>query len=91
MEYNLLSEINPSRHNWRIKVRVARMWKLSRTSKGTAFAAIELILVDEEVHGLTYAFGLFCVLYRFSVTLYFPTLEHRHYSFHWTERPEQIY
>ena len=49
MEYSLLSQINPTRHNWSIKVRVARMWQLSGTSKGQGFTAMELVLVDEEV------------------------------------------
>jgi hypothetical protein len=49
MEYTLLSQINPTRHNWIIKVRVARMWKLSSTPKWKAVTAMELVLVDEEV------------------------------------------
>jgi hypothetical protein len=58
MEYNLLSQINPTRHNWCIKVRVARMWQLSGTSKGKDFTAMELALVDEEVYHLTHALFL---------------------------------
>ena len=50
MEYNLLSQINPGRHNWRIKVRIARIWHVSGTSKGKDFSSLELVLVDEEVH-----------------------------------------
>jgi hypothetical protein len=50
MEYSLLSQINTARHNWCIKVRVARMWQVSGTSKGRNFASMELVLVDEEVH-----------------------------------------
>ncbi|CAL4985717.1 unnamed protein product [Urochloa decumbens] len=57
MEYNLLSQINPTRHNWCIKVRVARMWKLSGTSKGRAYTALELVLVDEEGVGITASIG----------------------------------
>lgn len=59
MEHSLLSQINPSRHNWCIKVRVARMWKLSGTSKGKGFTAMELLLVDEEVQCLTCMSDLF--------------------------------
>lgn len=60
MEYSLLSQINPARHNWRIKVRVARMWQVSGTSnKGKKFASMELVLVDEEVCLMT---CLFCIL-----------------------------
>ncbi|CAL5058208.1 unnamed protein product [Urochloa decumbens] len=57
MEYNLLSQINPTRHNWCIKVRVARMWKVSGTSKGRGFTALELVLVDEEGVGITASVG----------------------------------
>lgn len=49
MEYSFVSEINPTRHNWCIKVRVSRMWTLSRTPKGKGITAMELALVDEEV------------------------------------------
>jgi hypothetical protein len=49
MSYSLLSHINPTRHNWCIKVRVARMWHSSRTSKGNGATAMELALVDEQV------------------------------------------
>jgi hypothetical protein len=49
MEYNLLSKIDPTRHNWTIKVRVARMWKLSSTPKWKGVTAMELVLVDEQV------------------------------------------
>jgi hypothetical protein len=52
MEYNLVSEINPSRHNWTIKVRVARMWKLSPNPKWKGVTAMELVLVDEQVCSL---------------------------------------
>ncbi|KAF0926335.1 hypothetical protein E2562_023058, partial [Oryza meyeriana var. granulata] len=48
MEYSILSQLNPTRHNWRIKVRVSRLWHLSGISKGRGFSAMELILVDEE-------------------------------------------
>ncbi|PVH34860.1 hypothetical protein PAHAL_7G047400 [Panicum hallii] len=48
MEYNLLSQINPTRHNWRIKVRITRMWQVSGTSKGKDFSSLELVLIDEE-------------------------------------------
>ncbi|CAN6197918.1 unnamed protein product [Urochloa humidicola] len=57
MEYSLLSQINPTRHNWCIKVRVVRMWKISGTSKGRAFTAMELVLVDEEGVGITASIG----------------------------------
>ncbi|KAL6598841.1 hypothetical protein ACP70R_046101 [Stipagrostis hirtigluma subsp. patula] len=56
-QYSLLSQINPTRHNWRIKVRVARLWRLSGTSKGKGFTTVELILVDEEGHGITACIG----------------------------------
>jgi hypothetical protein len=49
MEYNLVSEINPSRHNWTIKVRVARMWNVSPNPKWKSVIAMELVLVDEQV------------------------------------------
>ncbi|XP_072146352.1 replication protein A 70 kDa DNA-binding subunit B-like [Setaria viridis] len=52
MEYSLLSQINPARHNWCVKVRVARMWQVSRTSKGRDFASMELVVVDEEGQGI---------------------------------------
>ncbi|KAG2641683.1 hypothetical protein PVAP13_2KG236958 [Panicum virgatum] len=57
MEYNLLSQINPSRHNWCIRVRVARMWMVSGTSKGRSFSGMELVLVDEEGIGITASIG----------------------------------
>ncbi|XP_062200484.1 replication protein A 70 kDa DNA-binding subunit C-like [Phragmites australis] len=57
MEYSLLSQINPTRHNWCIKVRVARMWQLSGTSKGKDFTAMKLALVDEEGVGITACIG----------------------------------
>ncbi|KAL5218747.1 hypothetical protein ABZP36_019431 [Zizania latifolia] len=57
MEYSVLSRIDSTRHNWRIKVRVSRMWHLSGTSKGRSFAAVELILVDEEETGITASIG----------------------------------
>lgn len=49
MEYTLVSQINPTRHNWTIKVRVARMWKVSWNPKATGVTGMELLLVDEEV------------------------------------------
>ncbi|CAN6348260.1 unnamed protein product [Urochloa humidicola] len=57
MEYNLLSQLKPTRHNWRVKVRVARMWQVSGTSKGKDFSSIELVLVDEEGEGITASIG----------------------------------
>ena len=45
----MVSQINPSRHNWTIKVRVARMWKVSWNPKATGVTGMELLLVDEEV------------------------------------------
>ncbi|KAL5229683.1 hypothetical protein ABZP36_028459 [Zizania latifolia] len=57
MEYSVLSQIDSTRHNWRIKVRVSRMCHISRTSKGRSFAAVELILVDEEGTGITASIG----------------------------------
>ncbi|PUZ46273.1 hypothetical protein GQ55_7G044000 [Panicum hallii var. hallii] len=57
MEYNLLSQINPTRHNWRIKVRITRMWQVSGTSKGKDFSSLELILIDEEGQGITASIG----------------------------------
>ncbi|KAL5226786.1 hypothetical protein ABZP36_015051 [Zizania latifolia] len=57
MEYSVLSRIDSTRHNWRIKVRVYRMWHLSGTSKGISFYAVELILVDEEGTGITASIG----------------------------------
>ena len=55
MEYTLVSQINPTRHNWTIKVRVARMWKLSLTPKWKGVTAMELVLVDEQVCPLLHA------------------------------------
>jgi hypothetical protein len=55
MEYTLLSQITPARHNWSIKVTVARMWKLSWSTKGKGITAMELVLVDEEVCPLLHA------------------------------------
>ena len=55
MEYTLVSQINPTRRNWTIKVRVARMWKLSSTPKWKGVTAMELVLVDEEVCPLLHA------------------------------------
>jgi hypothetical protein len=52
MDYNMLSEINPTKYNWRVKVRAARIWQISGNSKGKEFSSMELILVDEEVHQL---------------------------------------
>lgn len=63
MEYNLLSQINPSRHNWCIRVRVARMWTVSGTSKGRSFSGMELVLVDEEVRHFTYASDIFSLVF----------------------------
>ncbi|XP_066347892.1 replication protein A 70 kDa DNA-binding subunit D-like [Miscanthus floridulus] len=57
MEYTLVSQINPTRHNWTIKVRVARMWKLSSTSKWKGVTAMEFVLVDEEGVGITACIG----------------------------------
>ncbi|CAD6207225.1 unnamed protein product [Miscanthus lutarioriparius] len=57
MEYTLVSQINPTRHNWTIKVRVARMWKLSSTPKWKGVTAMELVLVDEEGVGITACIG----------------------------------
>jgi len=54
MAYNMLSEINPTKYNSRVKVRAARIWQFSGTSKGKEFSSMELILVDEEVHQLTH-------------------------------------
>ena len=84
-----MSQINPSRHNWCIRVRVARMWTVSGTSKGRSFSGMELVLVDEEVRHFTYASDIFSlvVAMRFSI---FGASGHRHYSFHWAKRHEQI-
>ncbi|RLM70118.1 uncharacterized protein C2845_PM17G06740 [Panicum miliaceum] len=57
MEYNLLSQINPTRHNWRIKVGISRMWQVSGTSKGKDFSSLELVIVDEEGQGITGSIG----------------------------------
>ena len=54
MAYNMLSKINPTKYNWRVKVRATRIWQFSGTSKGKEFSSMELILVDEEVHQLTH-------------------------------------
>ena len=51
----MVSQINPSRHNWTIKVRVARMWKVSWNPKATGVTGMELLLVDEEVCPLLHA------------------------------------
>jgi hypothetical protein len=59
IEFTLLSQINPTRHNWRIKVRAARAWWVFGTSKGKGFSTKEFFLVDEEVQCLhTYYFVL---------------------------------
>ncbi|KAL5212924.1 hypothetical protein ABZP36_023771 [Zizania latifolia] len=57
MEYSMLSRVDSTRHNWRIKVRVSRMWHLSGTSKGRSFSIVELILVDEEGTSITASIG----------------------------------
>ncbi|WVZ59866.1 LOW QUALITY PROTEIN: hypothetical protein U9M48_009958 [Paspalum notatum var. saurae] len=48
MRYNMLADLNPTRYNWCIKVRVVRMWHVSSIAKGKNFASTELILADEE-------------------------------------------
>uniref|UniRef100_K3Y356 ATP-dependent DNA helicase n=1 Tax=Setaria italica TaxID=4555 RepID=K3Y356_SETIT len=67
----LLSPINLARHNWHVKVRVARMWQVSRTSKGRGFASVELVLVDEEVHHITH---LFCFLDAAGLDIFTPII-----------------
>jgi len=54
--------IESSRHNWCIRVRVARMWTVSGTSKGRSFSGMELVLVDEEVRHFTYASNIFSLV-----------------------------
>jgi len=49
MGYSLLSDLNPTRYNWCIKVRVVRMWHVSGVARGKNFASMELVLADEEV------------------------------------------
>ncbi|WVZ83407.1 hypothetical protein U9M48_030559 [Paspalum notatum var. saurae] len=48
MGYSLLSDLNSTRYNWCIKVRVVRMWHISGVSRGKSFASTELVLADEE-------------------------------------------
>ncbi|KAJ1259261.1 hypothetical protein BS78_10G140800 [Paspalum vaginatum] len=56
MAYSLLSDLNPTRYNWCIKVRVVRMWHISGVSRGKNFASTELVLADEGV-GITACIG----------------------------------
>ncbi|WVZ83374.1 hypothetical protein U9M48_030532 [Paspalum notatum var. saurae] len=48
MGYSLLSDLNSTRYNWCINVRVVRMWHVSGVSRGKNFASTELVLADEE-------------------------------------------
>jgi hypothetical protein len=91
MEYILLSQINPMRHNWRIKVRAARVWQLSRTSKRKGFSTMEFILVDEELQWLpTYYFVLLYTCHCF-VLQGFTCIGARHYGFSWSQGFQQIF
>ncbi|WVZ90211.1 hypothetical protein U9M48_036533, partial [Paspalum notatum var. saurae] len=57
MGYSLLSDLNPTRYNWCIKVRVVRMWHVSGVARGKNFASTELVLADEEGEGITACIG----------------------------------
>ncbi|KAJ1278843.1 hypothetical protein BS78_04G110300 [Paspalum vaginatum] len=44
----MLADLNHTRYNWCIKVRVVRMWHVSSISKGKNFASMELVLAYED-------------------------------------------
>jgi hypothetical protein len=48
--------VNPMKYNRRVKVRAARVWQISGTSKGKEFSSMEIILINEEVHQLNVYF-----------------------------------
>jgi hypothetical protein len=95
MEFTLLSQINLTRHNWRIKVRASRVRPVSGTSKWKGFNTMEFILVDEEVQCLRVYYFVLLYIYICASVLFvlqgFTCIGARHYGFSWSEGSQQIF
>ncbi|KAJ1422504.1 hypothetical protein SESBI_12997 [Sesbania bispinosa] len=50
--YEPVSSIFPGRQNWRLKVRVVRVWEMFPIDEPTRTFSIEMVLVDQMVGDL---------------------------------------
>ncbi|GKV48131.1 hypothetical protein SLEP1_g54962 [Rubroshorea leprosula] len=55
-------DFNPSKEQWRIKVRVIRLWKQKNFRQSKLGDNIEMLLLDEQGGGFKQLLGLLCVL-----------------------------
>ena len=63
-KYNMINDISPLNENWKIKVRIIRLWETPNNKKADIIGSIDMVLVDEKVN----TFCMFIIIY--SVTLY---------------------
>ena len=47
-DYSLLHELNGNKENWKIKVRVTRLWDVYNLKNGD-FMSLNMVLLDEQV------------------------------------------
>ena len=47
--YAFLSDVNPTKENWKIKVRVSRLFTMPSYYNQSSAGTIELVLLDEKV------------------------------------------
>jgi hypothetical protein len=48
-KYATLNDINPARNDWKIKVRVSRIWKVVNTHQNDELISLDMVLIDEKV------------------------------------------
>ncbi|KAL2941879.1 Replication protein A 70 kDa DNA-binding subunit, partial [Bienertia sinuspersici] len=46
--FNMINDLTPINENWRIKVRIIRLWKVPNYNNPNVVDSIELVLVDEK-------------------------------------------
>ena len=49
MAYTLISDLDTSRDNWLIKVRVCRMWEFKNYKRSNEMISLNMILIDKKV------------------------------------------
>jgi len=56
MAYSLLSDLDTTRDDWLVKVRVCRMWEFKNYKRSNEMISLDMILVDEKVIPLSFQF-----------------------------------
>ncbi|XP_074300167.1 replication protein A 70 kDa DNA-binding subunit B-like [Silene latifolia] len=46
--YSLINELNSSKNEWKIKIRVSRLWEVLNFRKNNSLICVDMVLIDEE-------------------------------------------